>query len=176
MTTEPLTKEQLAVALAALEAEHPEAGALFRATIDARDAELSRLSEEVERLRAQTGRKPAPSHDPAIDPSTVSLGHFEAMALTGLGIARDSHGEDYCVVTLATIAADGDLPRTRVRRAVRSLARKGLARYVSGCFNEDGEMFGSGYMVTDAGYRRYLAMRPEAKPETPAAEVSATLT
>ena len=39
------------------------------------------------------------------------------------------------------------------RRVVRSLARKGLAQYVQGLFDEDGMVAGSGYMITREGER-----------------------
>lgn len=38
-----------------------------------------------------------------------------------------------------------------VRRAVRSLARKGLAQYERGLFDNDGMVAGSGYSCTEAG-------------------------
>ena len=40
----------------------------------------------------------------------------------------------------------------QARRAVRSLARKGLARYECGLFDEDGAVAGSGYCATQEGY------------------------
>ena len=43
------------------------------------------------------------------------------------------------------------LPLKKVRRAVRSLARKGLAVYGRGLWNDDGPA-GSGYACTEKGY------------------------
>ena len=43
------------------------------------------------------------------------------------------------------------LDRKQVRRACRSLARKGLAQFGSGLFTEDGEVAGSGYTATREG-------------------------
>ena len=40
----------------------------------------------------------------------------------------------------------------QVRRTVRSLARKGLAEYIRGLFDEDGMVAGSGYCATEEGY------------------------
>lgn len=41
--------------------------------------------------------------------------------------------------------------RQRLRVVVRQLARKGLAKYSSGLFTEDGKVGGSGYSVTTMG-------------------------
>jgi hypothetical protein len=43
------------------------------------------------------------------------------------------------------------LDRKQIRRACRSLARKGLAEYGRGLWNDDGEVGGSGYCATKAG-------------------------
>lgn len=43
------------------------------------------------------------------------------------------------------------LKRSEIGRACRSLTRKGLAKFGSGLFTEDGEVAGSGYAATDAG-------------------------
>lgn len=43
------------------------------------------------------------------------------------------------------------LNRAAVRRACRSLARKGLARFHRGLWTEDGEPAGSGYCATEQG-------------------------
>ena len=43
------------------------------------------------------------------------------------------------------------LEKTQVRRSVRSLARKGLAEFVRGLFDDDGMVAGSGYCCTRAG-------------------------
>lgn len=44
------------------------------------------------------------------------------------------------------------LSRKVVRRACRSLARKGLASFRNGLWTEDGTLYGSGYMATEAGH------------------------
>ena len=46
----------------------------------------------------------------------------------------------------------GDVTRAEVRRACRSLWRKGLASYHRGLQTEDGEMAGAGYCITREGY------------------------
>lgn len=43
------------------------------------------------------------------------------------------------------------LKRKAVRRACRSLARKGLAEYARGLFTCDGDPYGAGYAATSAG-------------------------
>jgi len=49
------------------------------------------------------------------------------------------------------IAKGTKLERKAVRRACHSLARKGFARYQSGLFTEDGDLYGAGYAATQAG-------------------------
>ncbi len=44
-----------------------------------------------------------------------------------------------------------ELDERQVRLACRSLARKGLAKFERGLFNDDGEVAGSGYCATRAG-------------------------
>ncbi len=44
-----------------------------------------------------------------------------------------------------------ELDRKQIRRACRSLARKGLAEYGRGLWNDAGEVAGSGYCATKAG-------------------------
>ena len=44
-----------------------------------------------------------------------------------------------------------ELSRHEVRRACRSLKRKGLASFMAGLWTEDGEPAGSGYAITEAG-------------------------
>lgn len=65
----------------------------------------------------------------------------------------DSYGEceDFCFRGFAGLTTETGLDRKVVRRAARSLARKGLAEYGRGLWNEDGEPAGSGYACTRAG-------------------------
>lgn len=49
------------------------------------------------------------------------------------------------------------------RRVVRALARKGMTQFRRGLFTEDGEVAGSGYGVTDAGYAFAEAARKPAE-------------
>ncbi len=50
----------------------------------------------------------------------------------------------------APIAQRTGLDRRRVRRACRSLARKGLTQFERGLWTEDGEPAGSGYCLSEA--------------------------
>ena len=59
--------------------------------------------------------------------------------------------EDFCCYAFREIMSRVRLTRPVVRRACRSLARKGLAECHHGLFTEDGEMAGSGYCATDEG-------------------------
>ena len=51
----------------------------------------------------------------------------------------------------APIASYTRLNRKEVRRACRSLRKKGLAEFMQGLWNEDGEPCGSGYRATREG-------------------------
>lgn len=57
------------------------------------------------------------------------------------------------------------LPRPEVRRAIRSLARKGLAEYSAALCTEDGDFAGAGYRITIAGRKLLLTMGAEANDE-----------
>ncbi len=54
-------------------------------------------------------------------------------------------------VSFNHISSETKLDRKAVRKACRSLARKGLAGYYRGLMTEDGEVAGSGYSITYAG-------------------------
>ena len=62
-----------------------------------------------------------------------------------------SGGEDFGVMSFAGIAHYIKLNRKEIRRACRSLKRKGLAEFHRGCWTEDGEPAGSGYGASPAG-------------------------
>lgn len=62
------------------------------------------------------------------------------------------HYEDYAnCLFFRGIAKQAHMNKKDVRRACRSLARKGLAAYERGLFDEDGKVAGSGYYCTKAG-------------------------
>lgn len=72
----------------------------------------------------------------------------ETKVLEALVEADDYSG--YCYLAFDALCANTGLERKVVRRACRSLARKGLAQFGKGLWTEDGEMAGSGYCATKA--------------------------
>jgi hypothetical protein len=60
----------------------------------------------------------------------------------------------------APIMAATGLPRARVRFICRHLARKGLLHFCRALWTEDGEMRGSGYGLTDAGWSQHFNKSP----------------
>ena len=58
--------------------------------------------------------------------------------------------EEHCLY-FRTIEKAAKLDRSTVRRAVRSLARKGLAELHTGLFSSEGRVAGSGYCATEQG-------------------------
>jgi DNA-binding MarR family transcriptional regulator len=67
---------------------------------------------------------------------------------------RDSHWGYDGAHYFRAIAEEARLDERQVRRAVRSLARQGLVWHVRGLFDEEGQVAGSGYALTDAGRLR----------------------
>ncbi len=65
-------------------------------------------------------------------------------------VYRRSSG-DYPCTFFKYIAKNTGLDEKQSRRTVRALARKGLAEYQRGLFDEDGMVAGSGYSATDKG-------------------------
>ena len=65
-------------------------------------------------------------------------------------LANHYHSDTPCF-HFQYIANETNLTRKQVRRACRSLARKGSAKYERGLFTEDGAVAGSGYRCTAAG-------------------------
>jgi DNA-binding MarR family transcriptional regulator len=61
------------------------------------------------------------------------------------------HNEDFAYVSFAPLIRDLKLDRAAVRRACRSLKRKGLATFLTGLITEDGEFAGAGYSATEEG-------------------------
>jgi len=66
-----------------------------------------------------------------------------------------SHPHGEMCIPFAPIAIYTSLPRAEVRRAVRFLARKGLAEFHSGLSTEDGDFAGAGYCITPAGIAEF---------------------
>lgn len=61
------------------------------------------------------------------------------------------YDEEAPYVHFAHLTKRTRLNRKAVRRACRSLKRKGLAEYERGLFTADGDPFGAGYAASDAG-------------------------
>jgi len=66
---------------------------------------------------------------------------------------------EQCVLFYSHIIHHTGLELTQARRAVRALARKGLAER-SSCFDDEGMIQGSGYCCTDAGAAFIAANTP----------------
>lgn len=78
---------------------------------------------------------------------TIKLNEDEAKCLE---ILDKSYGNDL-VYSFSYYEADTGLDRKRVRRAIRSLARRGFAEYHKGLMDDDGMVAGSGYIGTKKG-------------------------
>lgn len=65
-------------------------------------------------------------------------------------LAAEYSSEANCMYFRYIVKETG-LELHQVRRSVRSLARKGLAEYHRGLFDDDGMVAGSGYCATEKG-------------------------
>lgn len=79
----------------------------------------------------------------------ISLNGNEVKVLDVL--VAESRPEGEMCLPFAYIMNDTKLDRSAVRRACRSLARKGLAEFYRGLVNDAGEMAGAGYCASRAG-------------------------
>lgn len=70
-----------------------------------------------------------------------------------VALDNNSTGEGWYVYTKA-IARNLNIPIDWARTALRSLREKGLVEYRRGLMNEDGEVAGSGYGLTQEGRTR----------------------
>mgnify|MGYP001603044916 CR=1 FL=1 len=61
------------------------------------------------------------------------------------------YGNESDCMYMTYIAKELKLDYSQVRRAVRSLARKGLAEYLRGLQDDEGLVAGSGYRATEKG-------------------------
>jgi hypothetical protein len=80
-----------------------------------------------------------------VKPKTIRVSQLEARVLACL--LEDSRATGEMCLHFATIEYRTDLERKIVRRACRSLARKGLAEFFKGLCTDDGEFAGAGYCV-----------------------------
>jgi len=74
----------------------------------------------------------------------------EKKTLTALAMETREGGE-YCSSFNGLLGYADDLDRRQIRLSCRSLKRKGLAEFYRGLTNEDGEVAGSGYCISDEG-------------------------
>lgn len=77
---------------------------------------------------------------------TVNLTDQEMRCLDVLAGSSTPHGE--MCLSFAPIMRSTGLPRDVVRRAVRSLKRKGCAEFHSALTTEDGDFAGAGYCIS----------------------------
>lgn len=81
----------------------------------------------------------------------MTLNPNEKAVLAFLVPCYDAH-YDWGYMSFAPICAATGLDRATVRRACRSLKRKGLTQYLNGLVVEStGEFMGAGYAATEAG-------------------------
>jgi len=78
---------------------------------------------------------------------TVKLTDDERQTLR----AWEGTSEENNVLPFSTISEWSMVPRHKIRRLVRSLARKGMLEIATG-FSDDGMIMGRGYMPRKAGY------------------------
>ncbi len=79
--------------------------------------------------------------------------------LQRLADLRETHGAERAF-TFATIGDElPEFSRATIRRTVRLLARRGHAEYCRGLYTAEGDLAGSGYCITETGYK---AARPDA--------------
>ena len=83
----------------------------------------------------------------------MKLHGYEAQAFK----AWENCDRDFSVMSFAVIASKAGVEKAKVRRAVRGLARKGLVVFVRVSWTDDGELYGAGYGLTDAGAALYAA-------------------
>lgn len=77
----------------------------------------------------------------------MKLTGYEAKVLQ----AWEGTGSDFGVLSFRAIAVRAEIDLSKVRRAVRALARKGLTKYVRVSWTDEGELYGAGYDITEAG-------------------------
>ncbi len=80
----------------------------------------------------------------------ITVSEREEMALMALYETYEDYGDELCIY-FSVVAERSGLPLNKVRRTVRALARKELAIYQRGLFDDDGMVAGSGYRCTEKG-------------------------
>ena len=74
----------------------------------------------------------------------------QSVCLTALASFDDGDGFNF--VGFRPLSERTGLDVKLTRRIVRQLSRKGLAKFQSGLWTDEGEPAGSGYGITDAGH------------------------
>lgn len=110
------------------------------------DAEAIRCADAMERWRKQNRTDPLP---PPRKPPTFN--DHERAVFNVMSYGHGGFDAEEFFRGFRSFSAETGLDRSQVRLACRSLARKGLARYQRGLFNDDGECAGSGYGITREG-------------------------
>lgn len=87
------------------------------------------------------------------------------LELRALEVLSDHYNSEGNCLYFKTIASLSGIEPKKVRRVVRSLARKGLAEFTRGLFDDEGNVAGSGYCCTPAGKTLFEAI--DAAPEPP---------
>lgn len=77
----------------------------------------------------------------------IKLVGYEAKAFS----AWRETPEDFDVLNFSTVASRAQMDHKKVRRAVRGLARKGLAKFYRTSWTDEGEPHGAGYGLTGKG-------------------------
>ena len=77
----------------------------------------------------------------------MKLVGYEAKAL----MAWAETSEDFDVLSFKSIATKAEIDPSKVRRAVRGLASKGLTKFYRTSWSDEGIPYGAGYGLTDAG-------------------------
>lgn len=88
----------------------------------------------------------------------MKLTGYEAKAFQ----AWKDTAEDFDVLNFATIASRAEIDQSKVRRAVRGLAAKGLTRFVRMSWTDEGVPHGAGYGLTSEG-RSALSQQEESR-------------
>lgn len=87
----------------------------------------------------------------------MKLNEIESKVLGALVGAYDTYaGGGFCSFNF--LSSETGFDRKQVRRACRSLKRKGLSEFGKGLWNDDGEPAGSGYSATRQGC---IALKPD---------------